>query len=74
VNEGEWNIRKSRYQADIGCKTGSIKWTKWTKWTDCHSVKEKVTRTRIDLTNPENKQNQSKYCKCSDMVKLTSPR
>lgn len=73
-DEEEWNIKKSRYNSDIGCKRNSIKWSKWTKWTDCNSVKEKVTRTRTDLTNPENKQKQSKYCKCSDVVKLTSPR
>ena len=73
-NEQEYEIRKSKFSANIGCKTDSIKWSKWTEWKDCHSVKEKVTRSRTDLMNPENEQNQSKYCKCSDVVKLTSPR
>ena len=73
-DEGQWNIRKSRYNADIGCKTSSIKWSKWTEWKDCHSVKEKVTRSKTDLMNPENEQKQSKYCKCSDVVILNSPR
>ena len=73
-NEQEYDIRKSKFSANIGCNTDSIKWSKWTEWKDCYSVKEKVTRSRTDLMNSENVQNQSKYCKCSDVVKLTSPR
>ena len=73
-NEGDLKIKKSRYNADIGWKTSSIKWSIWTDWTNCHSVKENVTRSRTELMNPENEQNQSKYCKCSDVVKLKSPR
>ena len=73
-NEGDLKIKKSKFSANVGCKTESIKWSKWTEWKDCHSVRDKVTRSRTDLMNPENEQNQSKYCKCSDILKPTSPR
>ena len=70
----ENKIGKSEYFVDIQCNENTPKWSQWSNWTECHTVRQRVTRSRFDLRNSKTLQEQFKYCKCSDLVQFQGPR
>ena len=55
--------------------TSSIHYhSEWSSWSSCHNVgKDLVTRNRT-ISNKNNPMVQSRYCRCSDLAILPSPR
>ena len=48
--------------------------SEWSSWSSCHNVgKDMVTRNRT-ISNRANPMVQSRYCRCSDLAVLPSPR